>query len=141
MKPVVAIIGVGILIMLFGGIMAALGNFRGVDYTEPHIVDNGAETTVTIVLANDVLDDSTTNITAASNNADDACVPFLYTPSTRQLVINGLNASDTRTLQITYKVPRLDDFTDLASRYFPAFLVVGCISIVAGVVITAFRRD
>jgi hypothetical protein len=133
---------IGLVILFLGGIMWALGQFRGVDFQEPHIQSTGPEvTSANIVLANKVLDDSTVNITVVSNNAADAPVPFLYSSTNRQLTINGLNVSDNRTLIISYMVPRLDPFIDVAARYFPAFLIIGCIVAVVGACTLAFKHD
>lgn len=140
MKGIVALLAVGVLLLLMGGIMTALADFRGADFEEPHIVDAGPES-VTIVLANEVLDDATINVTVASSIATDAPVPYSYTSATRQLVINGLDAANPRTLTITYKVARLDSFTDIAARFYPAFMIIGAIAIVAGAVVSAFRRE
>lgn len=139
MKGVVALIGVGIVILMLGSIMLALGAFRGADFTEPHNVPSGNVTTQ-IVLANQVLDDSTTHITVVSDESTDAPVPYLYVAGTRTLTINGLDDAVSRTLTITYKVPRLDTFSDTAARFFPAFMILGGIGIVVGAVIAAFRR-
>jgi len=139
MKSVVALIGVGVVILMLGAIMLALGSFRGADFAEPHIVLSG-ETSTVIVLANDVLDDSTTNIGILSTSANDAPVPYLYTAGDHHLTINGLSESDNRTLTITYKVPRLDDFSDIVARFFPMFMVLAGVCIVVGAAVSAFRH-
>ena len=140
MKAAAGMIGIGLFLLFLGGIMWALGNFRGVGFTGPHIIATDAETSVNIVLANEVVDNATTNITVVSSNSDDAPVPYLYTSVNRQLTINGLNPSDTRTLTVTYKVPRLDDFTDFAARFMPTVLIIGSIMAAIGIVIAAFRH-
>lgn len=139
MKPVIALIGVGLVILMLGAIMLAIGSFRGADFTEPHNVASG-NTTATIVLANDVLDDTTVNIEVLSSQSTDAPVPYLYVAATHQLTVNGLDDTVSRTLTITYKVPRLDSFTDVAARYFPAFLVLAGIAIVGGAAYSAIHR-
>jgi hypothetical protein len=140
MKPVFALLGVGFVILMLGAVMLALGTFRGAEFTEPHNVTTaGGATTTAIVLANEVLDNSTTNIEVLSDDSDDAPVPYLYTENNHTLTINGLAESTTRTLTITYNVPRLDDFTDIASRYLPSFMIIGGIAIVIGSAISAFK--
>ena len=139
MKPIAALIGLGIFIMMLGAIMLALVTFRGADFTEPHNVVSG-NTTALIVLANPVLDDSTTNIGVVSTQATDAPVPYLYVAINRQLTINGLDDTVSRTLTITYKVPRGDTFSDILGKYFPAFLVLAGLCIAVGAAISAFRR-
>lgn len=139
MKGVVALIGVGVVILMMGAIMLALDTFRGADFPEPHNVASG-NTTTQIVLANPVLDDSTTNIAIVSTQPTDAPIPYLYVALNRQLTITGLDDTVSRTLTITYKVPRLDPFSDIMARYFPAFMILAGLSLVVGASISAFRR-
>jgi hypothetical protein len=121
--------------------MWALTQFRGENYTEPHIVPTAsAITSADMILADPVLDNNTVNITVASNNVNDAPVPFAYSPTNRKLTINGLNPSDTRTLTVVYQTPRLDPFTDTAARFFPAFLIIGCIAAIGGAVYGAVHH-
>jgi hypothetical protein len=142
MKAAMTFIMVGMVILFLGGIMWALTQFRGADFQEPHIIATaGGVTSKVVVLANPVVDDSTVNIKLVSNNVNDAPVPFSYSSISRQLTINGLNESDTRTLTIDYLVPRLPDFIDLFARFFPAFLIIGCIIAIAGACVAAFRHD
>ena len=141
MKAVTALIGCGIVLLMFGGFMAAIHNFRGKDFTEPHIIATGAGvTTATITLASDVMDGDNTNIKISSTNMLDAPVPYSYNDNNHQLTVNGLNAADTRTLTITYPVLQLDGFTDTAARFFPAYLILACISILGGAVYSAFKQ-
>lgn len=140
MKAVSILIGAGLILMMMGGMMAAIHAFRGADFTEPHIVaTGGAVTTANIVLAADVMDASNTDVKISSTNVLDAPVPFSYDSTTRQLTVNGLNASDTRTLTITYPVLRVDGFTDTASRFFPAYLIIAILCLVGGAAYQAFR--
>jgi hypothetical protein len=141
MKAATILIAACIILAMFGGVMAAIHSFRGVDFTEPHIITTGGGvTTATITLAADVMDDENTNISVTSTNALDAPVPFAYTSTTRQLTVNGLAASDTRTLTITYPVLRLDAFSDTAARFFPAYLILALLCCIGGAAYAAFRR-
>ena len=102
MKIVLTLFGVMFILMMFGGMLAAIHAFRGSDFTEPHIVVTaGGQTSVTITLASDVMDGDRTNIIVTSSNQLDAPVPFAYDSANRQVTIDGLSASDTRTLTIT----------------------------------------
>ena len=141
MKVAGGLLGIGLFIVFLAGIMWALGNFRGVDFTEPHILTTTSnQTSTNIRLANSVLDDDNTNISIISNNDNDAPIPYAYTAVNKTLNVTGLNPSDNRTLTITYKVPRLDSFTDFSARFFPSVLIIGCILAVIGIVVTAFRH-
>ena len=141
MKIVITLFGVALILMMFGGLMTAIHDFRGSNFTEPHIVATTAgQTSVNITLAADVMDGDNTNVTVTSTNSLDAPVPFAYDAATRQLTVNGLNASDTRTLTITYPVAQLDAFTDIAVKLMPAYIILACICAVAGVCYLAFKR-
>ena len=141
MKVVITLFGVALILMMFGGLMTAIHDFRGQPFTEPHIIATGSGvTSATITLAADVMDSDNTNVTVTSTNSSDAPVPFAYDAATRQLTVNGLNPSDTRTLTITYPVAQLDGFTDTAVRLMPAYIILACICAVAGVCYLAFKR-
>lgn len=135
MKGMAALISFGLVIMMLGGVMLGIDSFRGKDFVEPHIFVSGANvTSVTYILANPVMDSTTTNVEVASSIVDDAPVPYQYTSGNRQLVINGLASSANRTLTLTYKVGRLDSFTDIVAHYIPAFLLIGGLAVVGGAV-------
>ena len=141
MKIVITLLGIALILMMFGGMMTAIHSFRGRDFTEPHVIATGAGITSTnITLAADVMDGDNTNIIVTSTNVLDAPVPFTYNSVTRQLTVNGLNASDTRTLTITYPIAQLDGFTDIAVRLMPAYIIVALICAIAGVCYFAFKR-
>lgn len=141
MKAAVIFIAAGIVMMMMGGVMTAIHTFRGADFTEPHIIATaGGVTSDTITLAADVMDGDNTNVKLSSTNVLDAPVPFAYVASSRQLTVNGLNASDTRTLTITYPVLQVDGFTDTAARFFPAYWILGVICLIGGAAYSAFRH-
>ena len=127
MKIVLTLFGVMFILMMFGGMLSAIHAFRGSDFTEPHIVVTAdGQTSVTITLASDVMDGDNTNIIVTSSNQLDAPVPFAYDSANRQVTIDGLNASDTRTLTITYPISQLDGFTDEAAKLIPAYIILAC---------------
>ncbi|MGD0903971.1 MAG: hypothetical protein ABR924_13615 [Terracidiphilus sp.] len=141
MKIVLTLFGVMFILMMFGGMLDAIHAFRGSDFTEPHIVVTaGGQTSTTITLASDILDGDNTNVSVTSSNQSDAPVPFAYDSADRQLTVNGLNPSDTRTLTITYPVSQLDGFTDEAAKLIPAYIILACICAVAGSCYFAFKR-
>ncbi len=140
MKGVVALIGVGVIILLMGAIMAALTGFRSVEITAPYnVTTDGSTQQGAVVLANDVLDDNKINIEVSSSDQDDAPVPFTYVPSTNTLTVTGLAVSTTRTLTVIYKVSSLDGVLDVLARYFPLFLILGALGIVAGIIAGAVQ--
>jgi ABC-type multidrug transport system permease subunit len=141
MKIVITLFGVMFILMMFGGMLSAIHAFRGSDFTEPHIVATaGGQTSTTITLVGNVLDGDNTNVIVTSSNQLDAPVPFAYDSANRQLTVDGLNPSDTRTLTITYPIGQLDGFTDTAARLIPAYIILAAICAVAGSCYFAFKR-
>lgn len=135
MKSIMVLFGVGLFILFLGvAIMPALSSFRGLEITAPYnITLTGSDnTTTSLVLANDVLDDNKVNIDVISPDEDDAPVAFDYVAATRRVTINGLAPDTTRQLSVVYKVPRLDGATDMAARFTPTILVIAGLAIVAG---------
>ena len=141
MKSVYAMFGVAILCLFLGGIMGALDAFRSMDVTEPHNVNlTGSDnTTATILLANEVMDDNKVNISIYSPNVNDAPVVYDYVSATRRLTVTGLAPDTTRQLSVVYKVSRLDNIVDLMARFFPAFFVLGLIAIVVGAAVAIWE--
>ena len=141
MRIVITLFGVMLILMMFGGMLAAIHAFRGQDFTEPHIVVTASgQTSATVTLAAAVMDGDNYDVTITSSNPADAPVPFSYDNANNQLTVTGLNPSDTRTLTITYPVAQLDAFTDTAARLMPAYIIMAAICAVGGSIYLAFKR-
>lgn len=141
MKSVMILIGVVVVIMMLGAMMLALNTFRAEAITAPYnVTTDGSTTQATVTLANPVLDDNKINITVTSSDQDDAPIPFTYVAATDSLTITGLAISTTRTLTVVYDTPAQDGVVDILARYFPVFLVLGIIAIVAGLIYTAVQN-
>jgi hypothetical protein len=142
MKVVSILIGAGICLLMLGGIMSAIKAARGSNFTEPHIIATGGGITQeNITLAATVMDGLNTNVIVTSTNPLDAPIPFALNAITKQLTVTGLNASDTRTLTITYPISDLDGFTDEVVRFIPAFWIIGVLCCIGGAGYLAFRPD
>jgi hypothetical protein len=142
MKVVSILIGAGICLLMLGGLMSAIKAARGSNFTEPHIIATGGGITQeNITLAATVMDGMNTNVIVTSTNPLDAPIPFALNAITKQLTVTGLNASDTRTLTITYPVSDLDGFTDEVVRFIPAFWIIGVLCCIGGAGYLAFRPD
>jgi hypothetical protein len=144
LKSVIALFGVGLFLLFLGvAMMPALSSFRGVPVDAPYNITlvGSDNTTATVTLANDVLDDNKVNITALSTNENDAPVPFTYTANNRHLTVTGLQQNASRTLTLTYKVARLDGATDMAARFLPTFLIIAAIAVVAGAAKSAWDNS
>jgi hypothetical protein len=143
MKAIMVLFAVGLFILFLGvAIMPALSNFRGLDVTAPYNValTGSDNTTATIVLANEVLDDNKVNVEITSPDVDDAPVAFDYVAVTKRLTVTGLAPDTTRQLSVVYKVPRLDGATDMAARFTPTVLIIAGIAIVGGSVYSGVQE-
>ena len=127
---------------MLGGIMLAIGNFRGLEVTEPHnITLTGSDnTTATVILANDILDDNKVNVTIVSPDVNDAPIAYDYTAATKRLTITGLQPDTSRQLSVVYLHPRLDDATDFLARFMPTFLLLAGLGLVIGAAVGAYRE-
>ncbi|MDD5338160.1 MAG: hypothetical protein PHG35_01945 [Dehalococcoidales bacterium] len=144
MKAISLIIGVCIVIGLFGSVMAGLLSFRSTEYTEPHVVTTGAGvTSASVVLTQSLFDDSTAFVTITSNNTGDAAVPSSYTSATRTLLVGGLLESTAHYLTITYSYGSLGSYwaSDISSRAVPVLLIIGVIGVIGGAVYGSYRRN
>jgi hypothetical protein len=141
MKAIVTLIGVVVVIMMLGAMMLALNAFRGTEISAPYnVTTDGSTEEATVVLANDVLDDNLIHIAVTSSDGDDAPVPFTYVESTKSLTITGLAISTTRTLTVVYQAVAQDGIVDLLAKYFPVFLILGIIAVVAGIIYSAVEH-
>ena len=143
MKSVSLIIGAGVLILLFGAILAGINDFRTDNVEEPHNVTTAANvTTVAIVLSQELFGDNTISATVSSNLTDDAPVPSSYASTTQTLTISGLQAGSYRRLTIDYEVDGLWDYpgAGLVARMWPVMLGIGVIGIIVGAVVAATKR-
>ena len=142
MKVVSILIGAGICLLMLGGLMSAIKAARGSNFTESHIIATGSGITQeNITLAATVMDGLNTNVIVTSTNPLDAPIPYTLNAITKQLTVTGLNASDTRTLTITYPIADLDGFTDEVVRFIPAFWIIGVLCCIGGAGYMAFRPD
>jgi len=143
MKSALLVISAIVIVLLLPSTMWAINEFRSKDHAEPHIVDTGVgETDADVVLSQELFGNQTSNVTIVSDNALDAPIPATYTENTRTLNVTGLNADDTRTLDITYKIDALVDYVGagIAARVWPVFIILGIIGLVAAGIYSATRR-
>jgi hypothetical protein len=144
MKAISLIIGVCIVIMLLGAVMASIQLFRAGSYTEPHNITTGAgETSSAVILTQELLDDSTSHVSVSSNLTGDAAVPSSYDPNTGTLTIGGLLEESSRQVSVAYSYNQLEVFwgADLASRTWPLMIGIGILGIIGGAVASSVRRD
>ncbi len=143
MRSALLVIAACLIVLLLPSTFAAINEFRSTDYVEPHTVATGVGVTeADVVLSQELFGGRTYNAAIASDNVSDLPIPDSYVEATQTLTVTGLNADDTRTLTITYKIDALeyDIGVGIATRVFPIFLVLGVIGLIAGAMYNAFHR-
>lgn len=146
MKVAMTIIGVIVIILLFGTMMSGLSEARTDERTDAFA---GVTTGVGVVEADVVLvaelysDDILQVVSITSDNGSDAPLPDSYTPATNTLTVRGLAASDTRGLSVVYKYDALTGDSAPAGRFMgflPFFIVIAVVLILVGVMVAAFKN-
>lgn len=146
MKAAFTIVGVVVVLILFGTMMAGInaaetdertddfaGVATGMGVTEADVV------LVTDLDGNDIL--SVVEIT--SDNIADAPLPDTYVGGTNTLTVRGLNDNDTRGLSVTYKYDALTGDAAPAKSFLgmvPLFVGIAILLIIVGAGIAAFAN-
>lgn len=121
--------GVFLIIMLFafgGTISNGITNLR----TEPitnggTVITGGGVTSGDVVLTREIFNDNLNNITSiTSTDVSDTPTATTYDYLTNTLTIDGLEASQTRTLTIVYRSELVDVFWQAIGPFMP-FLIFG----------------
>ena len=145
MKPIMMVLGAVIIILSLAAVITAIQDFRSDAETETHAVTTAAGvTSANITLEQDLFLDDNANVSAISSNlTSDTPRASTYTAASNRLLINGLTASGSRTITLTYSYGVLGNYytADVASRAFPMFLVVGVFGVIAAAVYTGTRRE
>jgi len=141
MKAIFAVIGVIIILFLFGtmltGITSAQTDSR-ID-TFASVTTGVGETEADVDLVTDPFNDNILNITSiTSNNDDDAPLPDYYLTSTNTLTVRGLNASDTRTLIVTYNYGSLGDNSETIDRLLDIMPMLVAVAAIIILVVACF---
>lgn len=132
MKGINYLLGLGILMTLFSFFLVGIKTARTESYnqTAPNIVTGGGVTTTAVTLLKPLFNDDITSVTGISTNLTDPLenpAVSSYVPSTKVLTIQGLKASDTRTLVITYIWGNLDVVSDTFMQNMTIFFIVGAL--------------
>jgi hypothetical protein len=144
MKIALSVIGVVMVLSLFGvmmmGVRDAQTNEREDSFAA--VTTGVGENTADVILVTDIYnDDLLSVISIESDNGSDAPLPDAFVPSTNTLTVRGLNASDTRTLTVTYEYAALTGPSESAGSfldYVPLFVAIAAILIVVGGIIAVF---
>lgn len=104
-------------LIVFSSVLLALLPFTGAahsllsDLREDNftVVTGAGVTTGTVQLFKELYDDDTSSIELLSHDVDDTPLYSSYNTTTRAIVITGLSANTTRTLDVTYDVDAIDN--------------------------------
>ena len=128
-KVILSIVGLVIGLMLIANVLPdVITDTASDDYSEPFSVATGVgvtNTTETLSYAHYFED--LTELSASSDNEADTPVVMTYDEDTYDVVVNGLAASDTRILTISYVREAHQQFTGFSSfvRLLPFIAVIG----------------
>lgn len=144
MKALSLIIGAICVILLLGGALSAINDFRSTSVEEQYDITTGAGVvSANITLVHELFGDNTLSATVTSDSTNDTPIAYSYTSSTRVLMVTGIDAGQSRRLTIDYKTDGLWDYpgASLTARMWPLMLGLGVIGLVVAAVIVAVKRD
>jgi len=132
MKTVVlSIVGIVLGLLLIANVLPeVVDDVAADDYAENFNVSTGAGvTTTTQTLTYDHYYADLTDLSASSDNGDDTPVVMGYDEDTKEVSIDGLKASDSRILTISYVREANQQFTGFSAfvRLTPFLCVIGLI--------------
>jgi hypothetical protein len=146
MKVALTVIGVIVILLLFGTMMGGINDAQTDLKTDNFaaVVTGGGITTADVVLVTDLYGGDVLNVTnVTSDLGTDVPLAFSYAALTRTLTINGLTAAQTRTLSVIYKYDALTGDSATVGSFFgiiPLLVAVAVIAIIAGVIYMAFKN-
>lgn len=136
MKAISVILGICLIVLMFGAILLSLDTFRLTAYEEDHIVTTSGSTQATMVLSQDLYDGDTAGVTVTSNVTNDAPIPSTYATSTNTLTVTGLEDGQSHRLTVSYNIDALGDYwgAQTASRTIPLIIIIGCIAAIGAAI-------
>lgn len=142
MKVVFVIIGVVVIISMFGLMVSGIKSAQTTERTDTFItVTAGGDFDSDVVLVGDLYEDELLNVTEITSDiGGDAPLPHAYNPITRTLTIDGLAASETHTLAVTYLYGSLTGSASSASTFLgliPLLVGIGTVILVVAAIIAA----
>ena len=142
MKTVFVIIGVIVIILMFGVMVSGIKSAQTAERTDLYNSTTAAETDEDVVLVGSLYADDLLNVTITSDLPADAAVPNAYNPVTRSLNVEGLAPNDDRQLTVTYLYGSLTGAAASAGKFLgltPLLVAVGVLLLVVAVIVTAFK--
>jgi len=145
MKSALAIIAVIMVLFMFGtmlsGIQGAQTDER--DDAFAAVATGVGVTEADVELVADLYDEDILNVVdIASDNEDDAPLADSYAALTNTLTVRGLNANDTRTLEVTYQYDAMTGDASIVGSFFdlmPTLVVIALVLIIVGAMIMGYR--
>lgn len=146
MKVVMTVIGVIVILILFGtmlgGISEAETDLRTDSFAA--VVTGGGITDADVVLVTDLYDNSILNVDSITSDlGTDVPLVNTYTAITNTLHIHGLTASETRTLTVIYKYDALTGDKEPVGTFLgflPTLVIIAVVVIVIAVLVVAFKN-
>lgn len=146
MRAALAVIGVIIILTLFGTMMYGINQAQTDQRVDAFVAvaTGGGITEAPVVLVADPFGNALTSVTEiVSNNALDAPLPDAYVAGTNTLTVRGLNAADTRTLTVTYMYGALVGQAAVTGEFLglvPVFVAIAALLILVGAGIAVYSN-
>jgi hypothetical protein len=138
MRAALAVIGVIIILILFGTMMGGITAAQTAERTDTFaaVATGGGVVEADVVLVADPFNSALTSVTSiTSNEVLDAPLPDAYVAGTNTLTVRGLNPSDTRTLTVTYLYGALTGTAASTGTFLglvPIFVAIAALLILIG---------
>lgn len=135
-----AIIGFVVLILAIAApaILNGAEDFRTDLLTETFTVDTAvAVTSGNIQLSSSLWNENLANITVSSNLGTDAPTPSSYNATNRHVLVQGMTANSSRTIEAVYKSAGLEEYTgaeDVSTKLPTMFIIFIIILAASGMI-------
>lgn len=146
MRAALAVIGVIIILILFGTMMFGINQAQTDERVDAFaaVATGPGVTTAPVILVTDPYDNSLLSVESiVSTNALDAPLPDTYVAGTNTLTVRGLAANDTRTLTVTYVYGALVGQAASTGTFLgmiPIFVAIAAVLIIVGAGIAVFAK-
>ena len=133
-KIILAIIGICLVFIMMPMVITALNTMQVDEYSqvEAGIATGVGDDDATVTLDFELWNDSIAEVESISSNisGDGSAAADSYVSGTQVLTIDGLAASENRTLTVTFNTDALSDYSGLSelARFAPTIIVVALIS-------------
>lgn len=140
---VIVLFAVVIIAILMPSFMSGISDFRTDITSDVFSVSTAAGVTAAnVTLSNTLWDNDTSSISITSNYTSDAPAVDAYLSGSKQLTVDGLIASNTHTLTVTYETGALGDYeaAETAVTFTPIMVLAAIIILPIILLVVALRR-